>query len=189
MKKHKGMAAIGSLLIGLLAPGAPALAEEQGWARPPDAWSTQLGAAMKGTRAYLVGASWNWNWARNILWGHMSGYSELTFAHWRVDPGGGNRSHHQIGLNPTFRWYRQRDSRWFVDLGAGFNVITPLYRTRDKRFSTEFNFGDHFGLGLELGRARSHELSVRIEHYSNGGIDSPNPGEEFLQFRYRVHIG
>lgn len=66
--------------------------------------------------------------------------------------------------------------------------ITPLYRTDEKRFSTKFNFGDYISLGYELGHGKAHEIGLRLEHYSNAGIDSPNPGEEFLHLRYRYHL-
>jgi len=53
-----------------------------------------------------------------------------------------------------------------------------------KRFGSKFNFGDHAAIGLQLGKSRQHEVALRIEHFSNAGIEHPNPGENFLQLRY-----
>lgn len=60
----------------------------------------------------------------------------------------------------------------------------PLFRAGLKQFSTEFNFGDHIAIGREFGERSRHALAVRIEHFSNAGINHPNPGENFLQLRY-----
>lgn len=58
------------------------------------------------------------------------------------------------------------------------------YGSREKRFSTSFNFGDHIGVGLPLGEGDRQEVVLRIQHFSNGGIKRTNPGENFLQLRY-----
>ncbi len=79
-------------------------------------------------------------------------------------------------------------SGWFVEGGIGANTIGPLYRNDDKRFSTAFNFGDRVGIGRRFGDRGRHEISMRVEHFSNGGIKKPNPGENFLQLQYTRHF-
>ena len=71
---------------------------------------------------------------------------------------------------------------------TGVNVLAPLYRSRDKRFSTAFNFGDHVGIGVQLGDDHGQELSLRLQHFSNAGIKDPNPGENFVQLRYTARL-
>jgi hypothetical protein len=39
-------------------------------------------------------------------------------------------------------------------------------------------------VGRMFGAERQHELVLRLEHFSNAGIDHPNPGENFVQLRY-----
>ena len=58
------------------------------------------------------------------------------------------------------------------------------YTTPDRGFSTRFNFVSQLGVGRSFGNDGRHELSVRVQHHSNGGIRSPNPGEDFVQLRY-----
>ena len=69
-------------------------------------------------------------------------------------------------------------------VGIGANYISPIYRTESKRFSTAFNFGDHAAVGRILGDHRQASVALRLQHFSNGGIDEPNPGENFTQLRY-----
>ena len=64
------------------------------------------------------------------------------------------------------------------------NAIAPRYRNGSREFSTNFNFGDHVGVGRRFGDHGEHELSLRVQHFSNAGIKDPNPGQNFLQVRY-----
>ncbi len=90
-----------------------------------------------------------------------------------------------FGVTPVWRWYPQGQSdRWFLEAGIGANLLAPVYRNRDKRFSTTFNFGDHLAVGWYFGPQRRHELALRLQHFSNAGIKQPNPGEDSVQLRY-----
>ena len=90
-----------------------------------------------------------------------------------------------IGMTPVVRLQpRSQFADWFVEAGVGANMILPMYRSADKRFSTEFNFGEHLGIGREFGMYNQHEIALRVQHFSNGGLKEPNPGENFLQVRY-----
>jgi hypothetical protein len=133
-----------------------------------------------------VGATRQWNWQKQNSFGIASGYSEIAVGRWvSHDEAGSTHSTTQIGITPVLRLQTGAGSGlWFVELGVGANVITPLYRTSSKRFSTAFNFGDHFGVGRQFGPDRKQEIALRLQHFSNGSIKAPNPGENFLQLRY-----
>jgi hypothetical protein len=153
----------------------------------PDAYFAQVGAAEKATNAYTVGATWNWNWNRRFRFGLVTGYTEATVGRWETEINGGQDSNWftQVGITPVLRLYPPLgDNRWFAEVGIGANYISPAYQTDGKRFSTEFNFGDHAAFGRILGDHRQASVALRIQHFSNGGIDAPNPGENFAQLRY-----
>jgi lipid A 3-O-deacylase len=57
-------------------------------------------------------------------------------------------------------------------------------RTRGKRFSTVFQFGDLVGMGRRFGPAMEHEVVLGVTHHSNAGVRHPNPGENFVQLQY-----
>jgi hypothetical protein len=63
------------------------------------------------------------------------------------------------------------------------DTLSPCEKRRS-RFSTRFNFGDHLAVGLRFGPRGEHGVALRLQHFSNGGIEKPNPGEDFLQLRY-----
>ncbi|MFZ6775118.1 acyloxyacyl hydrolase, partial [Undibacterium sp. SXout7W] len=52
-----------------------------------------------------------------------------------------------------------------------------IYNNNGRQFSTNFQFGDHIGVGYVLNNG--WDLSFKIQHYSNGGVKHPNPGGNF----------
>jgi len=76
------------------------------------------------------------------------------------------------------------DERWFLEAGIGANVLLPIYRSREKRFSTASNFGGHIAIGTRFGDANQHEVSIRLQHFSNAGIKEPNPARISCSLRY-----
>lgn len=178
----------------LLAAPAAALAQQDassgGFAAfKPDALFAQAGRASE-TSTFTLGLVWNWD-RRWSIGEHaiVTAYSELSIGHWRADDGGGRAVVTQVGFTPAFRfWPSGHPSRWFVEGAIGVNALTPIYRTREKRFSTAFNFGDHVAVGYRQPGADGWEWSLRLQHFSNAGIDQPNPGENFAQLRLLVPL-
>lgn len=156
----------------------------------PDAAFAQIGAA---DTTYGVTAGVNWNWGQEFHLGpaRITGYWEASVSKWSYPTADVRRSAGlvQLGLIPVLRWRpAQGASPWFAEAGIGATLTTVVYQTDRKRFSTRFNFGDHLAVGRSFGggfgRERAHELSLRLEHFSNAGIQHPNPGENFVQLRY-----
>lgn len=163
--------------------------EQNRWA--PSSFFLQLGTGDEKTDAYSLGATWDWHWARTTRFGQMTGYTEGTIGRWQTDNVGstGTRWFTQFGATPVLRLYPAKlDGRWFSEIGIGANYITPVYHAGSKNFSTEFNFGDHIAIGRILDNARLSSIALRFQHFSNGGIDEPNPGENFTQLRYSVRF-
>ncbi len=174
------------LIAGLLPPAAlsapaPTAADDE-----PARWFVQLGAA-EGVRTMTFGATWAWRWQQPLWRGRATGYWEVSAGRWSSEVSGAPPASAwitQLGLTPVLRWYLPSGTpAWFVEAGVGANALLPVYRSREKRFSTAFNFGDHLALGTRFGPAGAHELALRVQHYSNAGIRHPNPGENFVQLR------
>lgn len=148
----------------------------------PDHVFVQAGAGENAAQVAL-GVTQPWDWQHPFAGGTLTGLWELAVGRWRgKDARGAATRATQIGITPSLRW-TPGTSRWFVEGGIGLNVITPRYRKHDDHFSTTFNFGDHLAIGRRLGADDRGELSLRAQHFSNGGIRKPNPGEQFLQLR------
>ena len=75
------------------------------------------------------------------------------------------------------------NDRWripaFVDLGFSPTVIDGS-EYGDRNLGTSFNFTSHVALGMRFGRQRDHSVSIRLQHISNGGTNSTNPGVDMI---------
>lgn len=142
---------------------------------------------VHATHTATYGLTWELPWRRDFAGGQVSSYLDASIALWDYDAKdhAGNSRLAQAALVPSLR-YRPDDGRspWFVDAGVGATLMSKVYATQDKQFSTAFNFATHLAVGRSFGERSQHELSVRVEHFSNAGIKHPNPGENFLQIRY-----
>jgi hypothetical protein len=153
----------------------------------PTSFFAQWGSGDTDTYAYTVGATWDWNWQRQVSIGRLVGYTEVAVGRWQHDIRGDSDRQWftQVGATPVLRLFPNAgDGRWFTEIGIGANYIAPLYLTDRKHFSTKFNFGDHAAIGRILDNEQRASISLRYQHFSNAGIDSPNPGENFTQLRY-----
>lgn len=151
----------------------------------PNQAFVQLGVA-EDARTAVIGATWAWAWQTDWAGGRLGGYWEASFGRWESELDDGRTASAwvtQLGVTPVLRWTPDH-SRWFFEAGIGANVLLPIYRSKDKRFSTAFNFGDHLAAGYRFGDHGEHEVALRLQHFSNAGIRHPNPGEDFLQLRW-----
>ncbi len=152
----------------------------------PDAVFMQFGDGNR-TRTATVGLFWNLPWSGRWAGGQLSGYVDASIGRWWINEDGMVHSPWvtQVGLTPVLRYaWGEKSSRRFAELGIGANVLTPIFKDNDRRFSTAFNFGDHLALGRAFGEGGREEIALRVQHFSNGGIKQPNPGINFVQVRY-----
>jgi hypothetical protein len=176
-----------ALLVALLASWMPTSHAVEISDLQPSTLFVQAGFAEDNTNSYVAGATWDWHWRRQTGLGTLTGFFEASAGRWSTDtsvprdPSWAT----QVGITPVLRLQPAAwGTHWFAEAGVGANVILPIFRSSRKRFSTDFNFGDHMAVGRMFGAERQHELVLRLQHFSNAGIDHPNPGENFVQLRY-----
>jgi lipid A 3-O-deacylase len=183
-----------TVLVAVFAACALPLASAA--AEPSDTSAKRQVFVQAGTadeaRAHVVGVTWALKPLTRFAGGDIQLYWEASFGRWTAEQdanASGSAWITQLGITPVFRWQPDAgSSRWFVEAAIGAHVILPVYRSREKRFSTTFNFGDHLAIGRQFGDDLRHELALRIQHFSNAGIRRPNPGENFIQLRYAARF-
>lgn len=199
--RRKRIAGASSLvLFGLLAFTTRGVHAQEQQAAPrsrfvPSSWFIQAGSA-NDTQSVTAGLTWDLTPRWKFGGGEATTYVEASLSRWSYQRAGssnestgagagGRKQLAQFAAIPVLR-YRPDDGRspWFFEGGVGVTVTSKIYVTEEKRFSTAFNFGTHLGIGRSFGTRGEHELSLRIEHFSNAGIKRPNPGENFVQLRY-----
>jgi lipid A 3-O-deacylase len=167
-----------------LAPVCALLVAQASWAADGlvDSASFEFGAgsSVKMVRAG-VQSDWNVRWLASNGH-HLSGYWDATLSQWRGDAYRGVSGRHQnitgIGFTPVFRYQRDDKLGWYVEGGVGANLLSHVYNNGGDQLSTAFQFGDHIGVGYVM--PNQWELGIKYQHFSNGGIKSPNSGVEFL---------
>ncbi|MGJ7509356.1 acyloxyacyl hydrolase [Variovorax sp. GT1P44] len=139
------------------------------------------------TNSVTVGYVMPWRYKESpALGGPLSFYWDFFASAWRAPQTGGEQQNYaQIGAIANWRWrFNQGESPWFAEAGIGATVMDSLYRTTSREFSTAFQFTEQIGFGRNFGERGEHEVSVRLQHFSNGSIKEPNPGENFWRVRY-----
>ena len=98
----------------------------------------------------------------------LAGYWEFSAGVWDNK----DDSTADVGITPVFRIERRGA---YVEGAIGLHLV-QTHISASRTFSTAFQFGDHLGAGMHFGPAGRYDLGVRVQHVSNGGIRSPNPG-------------
>ena len=175
-----------SAVLAMSSGAARADLDPANWWKPSQVF-VQAGVA-EDAKALVAGLVWMTDWSRPFRAGQLGLYWEISFGRWSAelsDSSTGSMWVSQFGVTPILRWYPGGGStRWFIEGGIGANALLPIYRSREKKFSTTLNFGSHLGIGFPFGDRDRHELALRLQHFSNAGIRRPNPGEDFVQLRY-----
>jgi hypothetical protein len=150
-----------------------------------DAVSFEAGRGEENTDSWRLGASWTWDrkWFAERAW-RLGGYWELQFGQWS----GPVSAVTDVSLTPVFRLEPSSGLGLYVEAAIGFHLLSDYRITSRRFFSTKFQFGDHVGAGVRFGERAEHDVGLRLQHLSNGGIRRPNPGINFLQLRYQYRF-
>jgi hypothetical protein len=138
------------------------------------------------TQMARIGAQWRWDrqWFRSNGT-HLGGYWDLTLAQWRGNSfqnvEGRTQNITDIGITPVFRFQRDDLKGPYVEAGIGAHYLSELYDNNGRKLSTNFEFGDHLGAGYVF--RNNLDVSVKFQHFSNGGIKEPNNGVNFAVVR------
>jgi lipid A 3-O-deacylase len=158
-----------------------------------DGASVEIGFGNENTEVARLGLQWKWpqRWFAERSW-TLGAYWDLQVGRWSgpLRPGQPDQSVWDFGITPVFRLERAERSRvWpYFEAAIGFHMLSDLRVNRARVFSTRFQYGDHLAAGVRFGEGHTHDLSLRLQHLSNGGLARPNPGINFLQLRIARHF-
>jgi lipid A 3-O-deacylase len=150
-----------------------------------DSTSVEFGTGNK-TKIVRVGVQRDWNrrWTAYDRM-HISGYWDLTLAYWRGSRYRGLLDSTQqigdIGITPTFRLERENRTGPYAEAGLGVHFLSAHYDNNERKLSTNLQFATHLGIGYLF--RNGIDFGLKIEHFSNGGIKTPNNGVNFAILR------
>jgi hypothetical protein len=145
-----------------------------------DSASVEFGTGNK-SQIIRFGAQWNWEkqWF-NSNGTHVGGYWDATLSQFRENRYQGTdttKNIVDIGITPVFRLENDSRKGLYGEAGIGAHYMSSIYDNNHRSFSTNFQFGDHIGVGYVTDGG--WDIALKIQHFSNGGIKHPNPGANF----------
>lgn len=143
------------------------------------------------TDALTLGFTWPFG-GTHVLWGGaITPFASAFLSAWRAPEGKAEvrRSYTQLGASVGLRYrFAEGRSAWFAEIGTGISTLDRTYRTQNRFFRTNIQFVQTLSVGRNFGADAAHELSVGFQHFSNGGLRKPNPGENFIRARYQYRF-
>lgn len=135
------------------------------------------GTGIENTKLFRLDSQWDFlphlYRGQNV---ELVGIGQLSSGVWKGD--------HQIfnfSGTPIYRLQRSAGTssvRPYLEGGIGFHFISEV-QMRHRMFSTYFQFGNHLGVGILVGRTRIFDISYQFQHLSNASIREPNSGINF----------
>jgi len=153
-----------------------------------DGVSFEVGGGEENTDLWRLGLQWRWHkrWFAESAW-TLGAYWDLQAGRWRgpLKPGEPHQETWDLGITPVFRLERAARTALvpYFEAAIGFHLLSDLRINADTNFSTHFQYGDHLAAGVMFGPQQRYDLSLRLQHLSNGGIAHPNPGINFIELR------
>jgi hypothetical protein len=171
--------------IRLLLAAAAAIVPVLSFAAPPDQAN------------FVYGQYGQWDSARQAVIGvqspwpiHYEGDNWTTYWQgelgewWTKKDGEHYTSSTEIALGPVARYFLNERHSLYAEGVANIGFIGPRYWRDSEQEGTAFDFGGAMAFGYRFGPSFGSEISLRAEHFSNGGLRDPNPGRNFFQIRY-----
>ncbi len=126
-----------------------------------------------GTASLGIGRNWNLRWFESNT-GHLGGYWHAGYTWW--EGGQAGNAAHSVSFSPVLVYtFNAENWRPFIEFGIGAALFSRQM-VGDKNLGSAAHFEDRFGAGLHLGERST--LMLRVIHYSNAGLASPNQGIE-----------
>jgi hypothetical protein len=113
-------------------------------------------------------------------------YWEVSVNFWEYGEDNQHETNFVFAVSPvvsqTFHYiYDKYPLKW--EFGIGVSLVHDT-RFAGKDIGSHYQFEDRLGLTVDFGDDLAHSVSLRYMHYSNGGLNSKNPGVDFLNLSY-----
>jgi hypothetical protein len=122
-----------------------------------------------------------------IKWlGNLDLYWELSVNFWEFGTDNQHETNYALALSPVFSSQfatvaNKYPLKW--EFGIGVSLVNDT-RFAGKDIGSHYQFEDRLGLIMEFGNGLKQSVAIRYMHYSNGGLNSKNPGMDFLNLSY-----
>ncbi|GEA11792.1 acyloxyacyl hydrolase [Alteromonas sp. KUL49] len=125
-------------------------------------------------------------WSNIPYFDTLDVYWEMSINFWEYGSQNNHEVNYAIALSPvfskTFHYVKGiYPLKW--EFGIGVSLLEDT-RFAGKDVGSHYQFEDRIGVTMSFGKNQEQSVSLRYMHYSNGGLNSKNPGLDFLNFAY-----
>lgn len=124
-----------------------------------------------------------WHLAEVPVLGDAQLYMEVSANLWRYGKEAEYESNLAVALSPVLvkQFSTLYDRALYWEFGIGFSLLNKQ-RFAGKNLGSHYQFEDRIGLLWQI--QPQTLLALRYMHYSNAGLQKPNPGMDFLVLSY-----
>lgn len=113
-------------------------------------------------------------------------YWEVSANFWEYGEDNRHETNYALAISPVIgkTFYHVNNKyplKWEFGIGISFVDDT---RFAGKDIGSHYQFEDRIGITMDFGSKMKQSVSLRYMHYSNGGLNSKNPGLDFLNLSY-----
>ncbi|MBT1450005.1 acyloxyacyl hydrolase [Glaciecola sp. XM2] len=117
---------------------------------------------------------------------YLDVYWEVSANFWEYGANNQHETNYALAISPVIgkTFYHVNDKypvKW--EFGIGISFVNDT-RFAGKDIGSHYQFEDRLGLTMDFGTEMEQSVSLRYMHYSNGGLNSKNPGLDFLNVSY-----
>lgn len=113
-------------------------------------------------------------------------YWEVSINFWEFGENNEHDTNFVVALSPVVgKTFYHIDDKYPLswEFGIGVSLVNDT-KFAGKDIGSHYQFEDRLGLRVDFGKSLDQSVSLRYMHYSNGGLNSKNPGVDFLNLSY-----
>lgn len=117
-------------------------------------------------------------------------YWEASINFWKSQEGRSNDATYAVALSPVFLKRLTTIAGSYplaLEFGIGVSYVHEE-KFAGRNIGSNYQFEDRIGVILGLDKSNRSQVFVRYMHYSNGGLNTRNPGLDFLSVGLTYHF-
>ncbi|MBO9491849.1 acyloxyacyl hydrolase [Endozoicomonas sp. G2_1] len=130
--------------------------------------------------AYQYHTNWLKSWSK-----HVNLYFESSINFWEYGAENNHDTNFVLAISPVIEYpiAEYRHTPIYLEFGIGVSLLDDT-KFAGKNVGSHYQFEDRLGIKTYFGKGNRHSLGLRYFHYSNAGLQDPNPGLDFISLSY-----
>lgn len=130
--------------------------------------------------AYQYRVDWLESWSKEL-----GLYFESSVNFWEYGAENKHDTNFVLAMSPVIEYpiTEFNNKPVYFEFGIGFSLLDDT-QFAGKDVGSHYQFEDRIGIKTYFGDNNEHSIGLRYLHYSNAGLQDPNPGLDFISLSY-----